>query len=341
MKKISVLLFLIGLAVTVFFYVSYQGKVQKQKHGGGFKRLAAKETATILHKRHFQKNSVFHKILGKIKDRIYYFLADDYANELWEISLSDFQVKKLLSIDGDSKNLVASFSDNQLDIISLLKGIVFRYEIPEGKLLSKTTINETYLRAIFLDKENIAVKTIDQKGEGILKIVNLNLLKDVSVNRHLFVSSNDGGLAEDGHLLFNGKNIYYICFYINKFYCLDQDLSLVYQANTIDTIRSFPKVVEKKVSGSSLYKFAEPVTQSCALASVSQDKLYIHSLIPSEVDLSKFSTHHIIDQYEASNGKYEKSFYLEKQEEKMVDFLVFNDTMMVLYPSTLVLYQWK
>ncbi|MDW8287127.1 MAG: hypothetical protein RMJ89_03570, partial [Flammeovirgaceae bacterium] len=131
MKKISVLL-LIGLAVIAFFYVSYQGKAQKQKHGGGFKRLAAKETATILHKRHFQKNSVFHKILGKIKDRTYYFLADDYSNELWEISLSDFQVKKLLSIDGDSKNLVASFSDNQLDIISLLQETVFRYQIPEG-----------------------------------------------------------------------------------------------------------------------------------------------------------------------------------------------------------------
>lgn len=336
--KISILFF-VGLTVVALFYASHQSKAQK-KFAGGFTRSAAQEKLIRLHQRNFEKKSVFHKILGKNEDHLYYLLADDATYEVWEFSCSNFQAKKLLEIDGDAKNQFVHFSSQQMSILSPLVETVFTYQLPEGRLLNKTSINETYLRAAFLDEKTLVAKG-ENNGKNFLKVVDIqNPTARLASTYQLFKNSPDGGLlTEDGQILYDGKNIYYVCFYVNTFYCLDKNLNLVYQANTIDTVRTFPKIIEKKIGSSSAYKFAEPVTQSCAVACVSPTKLYIHSLIPANNDVDKFARYHIIDQYETTQGKYEKSYYLEKQEEKLVDFRVFDRQIVVLYPSGFALYE--
>ncbi|MGN6568042.1 MAG: hypothetical protein ACTHJ0_08825 [Flavipsychrobacter sp.] len=154
----------------------------------------------------------------------------------------------------------------------------------------------------------------------------------------------DGGFSTDGNLLYDHKSglVFYTLFYRNRFYCLDTNLKLLYEARTIDTTNAYTiKVNHGKVPGKEVFTIAAPPVMVNGPSYVANNKLFICSNLKADNEPGeKFNNNAAIDVYRTADGKYLASFYIPNLRNKKVSsFAVSEDLILALYDKNVVTYQ--
>jgi hypothetical protein len=175
-------------------------------------------------------------------------------------------------------------------------------------------------------KRNILVKKINDSSK-------LQLAPDI-LKKQI-----DGVFCTDGMLMYNSKisKIIYTFYYRNEIICMDTNLNVLYKTKTIDTTsHSHIKVANVRSTNTSTLS-APPFSvnkRSC----ISEKWIFVNSALQADNEsIEMFKSHEVIDVYSIKDGQYQFSFYLQKDNEKVISqFKVVGDKMIVLLNDSFI-----
>lgn len=201
-----------------------------------------------------------------------------------------------------------------------------------------------FMRSAIVSNQSAVLRALDPARRDLEFIkVDRNTGITVKVNS-LFEKIHDGGFSTDGILRYDlaTNRIIYLQFYRNRFFCLDSNLNLLYEAKTIDTTNSnivFTKTFNRGKEGNIIP--GVPLKQINSHMYTSNGYIYIASILQSdnEKDLD-FQQNSVIDIYHVSDGKYTGSFYIPTLDKrKITDFYVYMNRIIAIYKNKVVIYR--
>ncbi|HET7116310.1 MAG TPA: hypothetical protein VFI29_07450 [Hanamia sp.] len=329
------------IAVLTLMIISTDNDSRK----GDFKRNFICKTPVLLY--HSKKMKGLRTICGIQENQIY--LETDSVGNIIETD-STLSNKRLLKIGIPDRKTVQSLyttcvdssycyimAGNVPEIIRYhLDGLSYQiFHFPK-KLFSESLLvgdNDYVLRAYQKFKSNW-----DQV------FIRWNPVKHILLTQeNVPAKRGDAGFSTDGMLLFDRstKHILYVEYYNNQFICLDTILHVLYKGQTIDTISNTAiKVSSETTPYSKTITNASPLHEINLESNAVNDKLYIHSATPAKNESSKeFRSNAVIDVYSISDRHYLGSFYIpEYKEERLKDFELAADKLIVLYANYVVVY---
>lgn len=342
--KILIVAFLCIAASGIMASLTYHFKKPAVK-GGGFERSLVKVVVSQVAMIQYE-----HKLTGIVgMDTNYYYFTGKQKGKLL---ISDHRLKQVniqtYSIPKD-KNvqslLIANMEAQKLFFLAgnakkafvghVSKPAVTTYEIPDNY----------YYLAVPVSDHTIIVKGIDSatKADHVFKKYDL-LSSMLKYEKNLSPRMHDGGISDDGILTYDTAThlLVYIRYYSNKITCFDTSLRLIYHSKTIDTFitPNMYGVRTRTISGEPSFSPVGPPDNINFLASVSEGKLYVNSLVKADnEDTKTFRKHSVVDVYNIANGKYTYSFYVPTINGKhMTSFKIFRDRLVAIYGNTVVLY---
>lgn len=150
----------------------------------------------------------------------------------------------------------------------------------------------------------------------------------------------DGIFCTDGMLMYNSqlKRLVYTYYYRNEFILYDTNLNLDYRGHTIDTFSRAQLKIGYVPSDRTTILLDKKITniRSCT----SGNYLYISSNLLAKNDSKGWlDTNSIIDVYDLRSNTYKFSFILPHyKDQRMRDFMVSGEIMIVLYDNYMVKY---
>jgi hypothetical protein len=170
------------------------------------------------------------------------------------------------------------------------------------------------------------------------------LTQDVVRQKNLNTGSMGHHILSDGYLNYDSKThlLSYVSFYNNQMLCLDTNLNLVYSSRTIDTVSKYKTTVGiEKTNTRGTISNAAPIKIINLKGRVYNGQLYnVSSLLADNEKPGNFNLNSPVDVYDVSSGKYIYSFYIPHYRgEKIFDFKVLNDLIIVVYRNYIVTYR--
>nr|WP_235004572.1 DoxX family protein [Aequorivita antarctica] len=234
-------------------------------------------------------------------------------------------------------------SRNQFFVFDGIVPIIFKGSIHNWK--ANTFIYKPYYfsQAIILDGNSLAVcSQSSEDKKNMLGILSRDSVFRPIYNPLLLRSENDGVFDTDGQLLWNNslKKLIYMYYYRNKFLVVDENLELIYQGKTIDTVNQVSlDITNLKRSGK---KKLNPNT-----ITINNNAATDKNLLFIQTDrLGKFESNRIleeaeiIDVYDIDKKTYVFSFYLYRPSNlHMRSFMVRDLKLYALMGSKLISYK--
>lgn len=225
-----------------------------------------------------------------------------------------------------------------------LTPVLFHSTLPE-LTYSKSNLNGIrFGKMVPFSSNQVVVRTFDP-------IHQQNVVKAIPINEHnkmlhtyVLEKQVDGVFCTDGFFLHSKKleEILYVYYYRNQYVGLNSKLDPIYIGNTIDTVSNAEIEIETITSEnrSTVVKRPDIVNKRGA---VYEDKLLIHSgLIADNESIADFKDNSVIDVYSLKDQSYRFSFYLPAfKKEKVREFKVYDDKLVVIYSNYLVTYDMK
>lgn len=201
-----------------------------------------------------------------------------------------------------------------------------------------------YNQAVPISPNTIVCRGVDTNNIFSRIFIKHNLLNQTfTVENNISEKINDGGLSSDGLLHYDNstKLLIYVNYYQNKFICIDTNLHLVYNGNTIDTTKT-PQIQVGIFSKGKVtqIKKTSPSVFVNGYSCVDNGFLYIHSNLKADNEkMTNFTGNSVIDIYQLTTGKYVGSYYIPLYKgEKLRTFRVYNKLIYVQYKNYLVCY---
>ena len=152
----------------------------------------------------------------------------------------------------------------------------------------------------------------------------------------------DGRFCVDGMMMIDagGNRFVYLYYYRNQFVVTDTSLTLLYRGKTIDTV-SRAKITVADIHSEQSRTINSPPLIVNKRGSMYKNWLFVNSaLIANNETREIFLNSSVIDVYNLETGKYHFSFYIRDFErEKMQDFVVTGDRIVVLYDEYIMVYK--
>jgi hypothetical protein len=263
--------------------------------------------------RYFKKlPSSDHYIAGNTKSQIY--VADYFKPSKVQVYDSNLVLKVIIQL-GDSDT---EFKSTQVEVdspfIYLYNGTketitIYRLKFDSVKLLRSLYIDKTpFNRACFLSTSTFFLRTASTEKFTLSKFTECSPLKTSAVLQKQV----DGFFCTDGLMAVDhiSSHFFYMYYYRNQFICMDSNLHVFYQRNTIDTNR-FAKLSVIQTGKSSFTSMSTATTpinrQICITASYF---LVNSALLADNENRILFSKSSVIDSYDLKTGGYRFSFYL-------------------------------
>jgi hypothetical protein len=151
----------------------------------------------------------------------------------------------------------------------------------------------------------------------------------------------DGRFCVDGRMIASARDnrFVYLYYYRNQFIVTDTSLNLLYRGKTIDTV-SRAKITVADIHSAQTRTINSPPLIVNKRGSIYKNWLFVNSaLIANNETREIFLNASVIDVYNLETGKYHFSFYIKDLErEKMQDFVVTADKLVVLYDKYIMVY---
>ncbi len=177
------------------------------------------------------------------------------------------------------------------------------------------TLTTSFTHGVFIDDESMILRTGNLKYEFVLGKYNL---KNHHVNWSNMNTSmkNNGGLATDGSLVYDGKRfLYFVNRYNSSILKFDSNLQVKSVFHTLDGVKALPKVVYLQKSKS--FHFAGIRNAINERAAAFGDSLFVVSAAKGKRDPFSFTNY--IDIYNGETGKYLFSYSIPRKFGEILD----------------------
>lgn len=323
----------------------------------------------LLARKHFQTdNSFVRKFLDKPMLKIrqmdlgfnsYYFAGEDgkgiflgnHTAPLHAVFIDTLKWEKHtieISLDRDSIQSRSTQLRISPECFFLLDGtvpFVFKGSITNWKAKELPGKGFYYSMIQPLNCNHLAIRGVSSiSSKNILGVVDLDQNHKLSLSENLIEKQVDGVFDTDGLLQYNSqlKKIIYTYFYRNEFVVANENLTLFFRGNTIDTISQ----VKLKVANINSKKQVKMVKRPLLVNKYSAtygDYLFVNSNIPGRYESqNSWSINSIIDVYSLVRNKYQFSFKIpDLNSEKLSSFVVFGPIFYGLFEDKLVVYRFN
>lgn len=234
-------------------------------------------------------------------------------------------------------------ANNHFFVLDGMVPIIFKGSTNNWK--AYTFIDKPYYfsQAAILDKNSLAVcSQSSENKKNMLGILSRDSVFRPVYNQSLLTSEIDGVFDTDGQLLWNNslQKLIYLYYYRNKFLVVNQNLELVYEGKTIDTVKqvqldiaSIESVGKKKLNPNTIVINKNAATD--------KNLLFIQSERLGRFESNKILAEaEIIDVYDIDKNIYVFSFYLYKPSNlHMRAFMVRDLKLYALMGSELISYK--
>ncbi len=225
---------------------------------------------------------------------------------------------------------------------------LFRFDDP-GKVIMRTSLTSggqkefidsiPHLDIVPISANSFVTRTFNSEGTEAL----LAKRDTAGARRYpgILEKQIDGLFCTDGILLYNPDRslVFYIYYYRNEFICLDTNMNIRYQGNTIDTVtKAKIKVAHARSQGATFLASPHRTVNKHAVSS--GEWLIVHSMVEADNDnTNEFKTHAVLDVYKVVDGTYSFSVYLPRPTEaKLKDLAMDHNMLIALFGRHLVIY---
>lgn len=205
--------------------------------------------------------------------------------------------------------------NDQFYVLDGMVPIIFKGNTDNWK--AYTFIDEPYYfsQAAILGQNSVAVcSQSSENKKNMLGILSRDTVFRTDYNPALLHSDIDGVFDTDGQLLLNGnqQKLIYVYYYRNKFLIVNDNLELVYEGRTIDTVNQVPlDIVNLESAGKR--KLNPNTVIINKNAATYKNLLFIHSERLGRFESDEILKEaEIIDVYDIDKNLYVFSFYLYK-----------------------------
>jgi uncharacterized membrane protein YphA (DoxX/SURF4 family) len=193
-----------------------------------------------------------------------------------------------------------------------------------------------------MDSTVMAVRTQKRvTGESIMAALDLRDSSKTRLNPAILQKQIDGLFDTDGQMVYSKQlnRLVYLYAYRNQYTLADENLTIDYRGNTIDTISraNLNIVIIKSQNQKKLGQRPLMVNKGCA---VFNNLLFVNSGIPGHYEnIKMWEQASIIDLYDLSAKSYLLSFYIYHEENtKMKNFIVQDSTLYALIGNRIIRY---
>lgn len=219
---------------------------------------------------------------------------------------------------------------------------------PNSKFRATQSNSGVFMKSVQISDTLALIKTPDTTFKfQDLKIVNLNTGQTIRSTILRNIKGLNLGIANDGMILYDSQfhSIIYVEYFRNRIICLDTNLLIKYESQTIDTISSTSLNLAKEVKDDSTNKYVPSAARKLVndASIIEQGKLFIISALRADnQDIINFNSNLNIDVYNTNNGEYIHSFQISKHKGKSVNsFIVKADTLYALFEKEINIYSLK
>ncbi|HEU4789342.1 MAG TPA: DoxX family protein [Flavobacterium sp.] len=290
-----------------------------------------------------QLNSYY--IAGVDQNKIY--LGNTTAQLLVTVLDSTLKQKTQYQIELDHKNL--PFKSVKIKVSApyfyVYDGTVpciFKGNIRDWKAKLVKKGGEYFSLAEPMDSTIMAVRTQKRgSGESVMATLDLRDTSKTQLNPAILQKQIDGLFDTDGQMVYSKQlnRLVYLYAYRNQYTVADENLTIDYRGNTIDTIShaNLNIVNIKSHNQKKLGKQPLIVNKNCA---VFNNLLFVNSGIPGRYEnIKMWEQASIIDLYDLSGNSYTLSFYIYNEENnKMKNFIVQDSILYALIGNRIVRY---
>jgi uncharacterized membrane protein YphA (DoxX/SURF4 family) len=219
---------------------------------------------------------------------------------------------------------------------------IFKGNIKDWKAKLVKKGGEYFSLAEPMDSTVMAVRTQKRgSGESIMATLDLHDTTKIHLNPAILQKQIDGLFDTDGQMVYTKQlnRLIYLYAYRNQYTLADENLTIDYRGNTIDTMShaNLNIVTIKSHNEKKLGKRPLIVNKDCA---VFNNLLFVNSGIPGRYESIKmWEQASIIDLYDLSGNSYTFSFYIyNEKNSKMKDFAVQDSVLYALIGNQIVRY---
>lgn len=230
--------------------------------------------------------------------------------------------------------------------INNMKSVIYG-KFPGQKLTMVKLKSLIFTKSVQISPGSCIIKTINPSmKKQMLQKLNVEtgeLIKEVEIATS---QNNSDWLSSDGMLEYHKKTgcILYVEYLKNKFYCLDSNLNLLYNANTIDTVSTNEVKLTKEISKDGKTKMVPSEARITVNESLFTDDQYIYivsGLRSDNESFRDFMQKIVVDSYNIVNGVYAGSFYIsDGRNGSLKSALLKNDTLTVLLDKKIITYHF-
>ncbi|MCF6403691.1 hypothetical protein L3C95_12440 [Chitinophaga filiformis] len=170
----------------------------------------------------------------------------------------------------------------------------------------------------------------------------INILNGEQRKSNLLSEKADAGFSTDGILCSNTQKdrLFYIPYFENGIYCMDNELNLRYKQHTIDTVFHNDIRVAGRGDGEMQKLYASAPRVKVNKRAFANDRLlFIESDLQADNEQrDAFSKYPVLDTYYVENGSYAGSFYLPVDKKKVLSYYVNAEKLYVLLKDEITLY---
>ena len=327
------------LSVSVLYVLSKTSNAQRN----GFSRqfnysiVGSKNKLDIRYNSYYIAGLSTDKIyLGNYTSAVHLLVADHSLIDTQHIKID---VPKNLSIAW--KSLRTAVNPPYIFMTEGLSPTYLIGRIGNFKVVNRNLDSQKFNGIVQLSPSTAVLRAYNrQLSQNILTQVTTDTLKP---RRKDFIPDKqlDGIFSLDGMFLHNPNTsiLVYLYYYSNQFLCLDEDLNLLYEGRTIDTI-STAQIKIARIASEQKTTMGAPPLRVNIKGAISENWIFVNSgLMADNEDKRAFRNNSVIDVYSLYERHYKFSFYLPKYKgEKLAHFKVSGNKLAALYDRYLVIY---
>jgi hypothetical protein len=337
-KKILIFVSIAVIFIAILYKYSYRNIDVKN----GFERNFSPTNPVMINSKKLESGP-YSIVEGRTNDIVLYKFRSPFNlyHYSYELNNTDNRRLPILSTEDNFKGLNTLFLiKNHVYILSGATASIYGIKFP-NKAVKMNKLNSIPIyHGEIIDTNSlifVSVKKIDSSYLRVLKKVNF---QGTELNSFYPKRQIDGYFCNDGMFKYDmeAKKLIYMYYYRGSLACLDNSLKLIYEINTIDTIRH--SKIYLKAKKNTITQATPPNIVNKRFC-VDQKNIYVHSALKADNESSEdFLNSQTIDVYDLNSGKYKISFHLPKyKRQKLTEFKVKGNHLIALFSNVLAVYK--
>jgi hypothetical protein len=272
------------------------------------------------------------------------YLSEPLHQRVYSLG-SDLLVKDTiqLNVNKQLRPPVSIFADeSEVYVHEFNSGKLFHKAIRAQEFDSVKLSEGPFVKSIQISDSLVVIRAFD-KGTFRPIFKQINIYDGREIKSDLLSAKVDAGFSTDGILCSNAKRdrLFYIPYFRNGIYCLDNKMRFCYQQPTLDTVFDSGITVTQQGSGDIQKLYASAPRAKVNKRAFANDRLlFIESDLRADNEEKEvFEQQPVLDAYHVGDGSYAGSFHLPVGKQGILGYHINGEILYVLMRDRIISYR--